>query len=67
MQRLNGPEVAGLPPVPVAEDGTFVLEDVLPDRVGDVHYAHGDAGVGETSPVRQWEAVARERGAAASR
>ncbi|MGV4887959.1 hypothetical protein ACSR0Z_15295 [Streptomyces viridosporus] len=44
VQRLNGPEVADLPPVPVAEDGTFVLEDVLPDRVGDVHYVLGYAG-----------------------
>lgn len=44
VQRLNGLEVTDLPPVPVAEDGTFVLEDVLPDRVGDVHYVLGYAG-----------------------
>nr|WP_205615622.1 hypothetical protein [Streptomyces harenosi] len=44
VQRLNGPEVTDLPPVPVAEDGTFVVEDVLPDRVGDVHYVLGYAG-----------------------
>ncbi|MGV9289030.1 hypothetical protein [Streptomyces sp. NPDC003719] len=44
VQRLNGPEFTELPPVPVAEDGTFVVEDVLPDRVGDVHYVLGYAG-----------------------
>lgn len=44
VQRLNGAEVADLPPVPVAEDGTFVLEDVLPDRVGNVQYVLGYAG-----------------------
>lgn len=43
-QRLNGLEVADLPPVAVAEDGTFVLEDVLPDRVGNVQYVLGYAG-----------------------
>ncbi|AIR96183.1 putative thiopeptide-lantipeptide biosynthesis related protein [Streptomyces glaucescens] len=42
--RLNGQEVADLPPVPVAEDGTFAVEDVLPDRAGDVHYVLGYAG-----------------------
>ncbi|HBF85010.1 MAG TPA: hypothetical protein DD420_35310 [Streptomyces sp.] len=44
VQRLNGPEVADLPPVPVAEDGTFVLEDVLPDQAGNVQYVLGYAG-----------------------
>ncbi|MFD5871719.1 hypothetical protein [Streptomyces sp. NPDC060322] len=42
--RLNGLEVADLPPVPVAEDGTFVLEDVLPEQAGNVQYVLGNAG-----------------------
>ncbi|THA76139.1 WD40 repeat domain-containing protein [Streptomyces sp. A0642] len=42
--RLNGPDAADLPPVPVSEDGTFVLEDVLPDRAGNVQYVLGYAG-----------------------
>ncbi|MFD5655012.1 hypothetical protein [Streptomyces sp. NPDC127039] len=44
VQRLNGLEDSDLPPVPVAEDGTFVLEDVLPDQVGNVQYVLGCAG-----------------------
>ncbi|MBM7439323.1 hypothetical protein [Streptomyces sp. HB132] len=44
VQRMNGPEVVDLPSVPVAEDGTFVLEDVLPARVGNVQYVLGYAG-----------------------
>ncbi|WUW26419.1 hypothetical protein OG521_38915 [Streptomyces sp. NBC_01463] len=44
VQRLNGSEVADLPPVPVAEDGTFVLEDVLPGQAGNVQYIIGYAG-----------------------
>jgi DNA-binding beta-propeller fold protein YncE len=42
--RLNGPEATDLPPVPVAKDGTFVLEDVLPDQAGNVQYVLGYAG-----------------------
>ncbi|MET8663798.1 hypothetical protein ACFV7O_05630 [Streptomyces tendae] len=44
VQRLNGLEVSDLPSVPVAEDGTFVLEDVLPDQAGNVQYVLGYAG-----------------------
>ncbi|MFD6742882.1 hypothetical protein ACWHA6_34915 [Streptomyces anthocyanicus] len=44
VQRLNGLDVSDLPPVPVADDGTFVLEDVLPDRAGNVQYVLGYAG-----------------------
>ncbi len=44
VQRLNGLEVSDLPPVPVADDGTFVLEDVLPERAGNVQYVLGYAG-----------------------
>ncbi|CAM5572966.1 hypothetical protein STENM327S_03991 [Streptomyces tendae] len=44
VQRLNGSEFADLPPVPVAEDGTFVLEDVLPEQAGNVQYVLGYAG-----------------------
>ncbi|CAL9672683.1 hypothetical protein [Streptomyces sp. enrichment culture] len=44
VQRLNGLEFTDLPPVPVAEDGTFVLEDVLPDQAGNVQYILGYAG-----------------------
>ncbi|MFD4018514.1 WD40 repeat domain-containing protein [Streptomyces sindenensis] len=44
VQRMDGPDVTFLPPVPVAEDGTFTLEDVLPDRAGDVVYVLGYAG-----------------------
>lgn len=42
--RLNGSEFTDLPPVPVAADGTFVLEDVLPDQPGNVQYVLGYAG-----------------------
>ncbi|MFI0877187.1 hypothetical protein ACH4TM_22695 [Streptomyces parvus] len=44
VRRMAGPDVTDLPPVPVAEDGTFVLEDILPDRAGDVFYVLGYAG-----------------------
>ncbi|MEU1472600.1 hypothetical protein ABZ434_30840 [Streptomyces sp. NPDC005761] len=44
VQRLYGQEVADLPPVPVAQDGTFVLEDVVPDLAGNVQYVLGYAG-----------------------
>ncbi|MGW7567864.1 hypothetical protein ACWGJV_16495 [Streptomyces tendae] len=44
VQRLNGLEVSDLPSVPVAEDGTFVLDDVLPDQAGNVQYVLGYAG-----------------------
>ncbi|WP_206328727.1 WD40 repeat domain-containing protein [Streptomyces sp. Tu 4128] len=44
VQRLNGAEVSDLPPLPVAEDGTFVLEDVLPGEAGNVQYVLGYAG-----------------------
>ncbi|WP_326707090.1 hypothetical protein [Streptomyces cyaneofuscatus] len=44
VQRSAGPEITDLPPVPVAEDGTFVLEDTLPDQAGDVFYVLGYAG-----------------------
>ncbi|MGW0456401.1 hypothetical protein [Streptomyces tendae] len=44
VQRLNGLEASDLPSVPVAEDGTFVLEDVLPDQAGNVQYVLGYAG-----------------------
>ncbi|MFJ4333576.1 MULTISPECIES: hypothetical protein [unclassified Streptomyces] len=44
VQRLSGPEFTDLPSVPVAEDGTFVLEDVLPDQAGNVQYILGYAG-----------------------
>ncbi|MFG2327634.1 hypothetical protein [Streptomyces sp. NPDC048568] len=29
VRRMEGSRVAGLPPVPAAEDNTFVLEDVV--------------------------------------
>ncbi|MFB8141454.1 hypothetical protein [Streptomyces parvus] len=41
---MDGPDVTDLPPVPVAEDGTFVLEDILPDQAEDVFYVLGYAG-----------------------
>ncbi|MER7805737.1 WD40 repeat domain-containing protein [Streptomyces parvulus] len=44
VQRLNGAEFSDLPPLPVAEDGTFVLEDVLPGEAGNVQYVLGYAG-----------------------
>ena len=44
VQRLTGAEVSDLPPLPVAEDGTFVLEDVLPGEAGNVQYVLGYAG-----------------------
>lgn len=57
VQRLNGSEVTDLPPVPVAEDGTFVLEDVLPDRAGDVFYVLGYAGGEHHQLSEHWLAV----------
>ncbi|MFD3971089.1 hypothetical protein [Streptomyces cyaneofuscatus] len=55
--RMNGSEVTDLPPVPVAEDGTFVLEDVLPDRAGDVLYILGYAGGEHHQLSEHWLAV----------
>ncbi|MFD7954781.1 hypothetical protein ACFV4X_14930 [Streptomyces ardesiacus] len=57
VQRLSDSEVVDLPSVPVAEDGTFVLEDVLPERAGNVQYVLGYAGDEVHSLSEYWLVV----------
>ncbi|MES4886090.1 hypothetical protein ABVB69_37155 [Streptomyces sp. NPDC000349] len=57
VRRMEGSRVAGLPPVPAAEDNTFVLEDVVAGEPGRVHHLLGYAGDAVRHLAERWLVV----------